>query len=223
MLVERVAGDAELVRGKVRVGVADRQTAQNVEFLWDVQLLANDVWISRNGHLDAGSHASGGQCQQQCLQKHADAEAVGRSEVPVDTDDAGQRRAEELPVAQTRSPPAFGVLAGDAHRPVELGAELPAEVGKRLRQGWDLGWLARASASRAVTRRSRAAPVANTVCHGWMLELDGARTARSNASSTSSCGTGWWGKNIRVDRRSLITCSSSDMVRASSKLVSACD
>ena len=33
-----------------------------------------------------------------------------------------------------------------------------------------------------------------------MLELDGARTARSSASYTSSCGTGWWGKNIRVDR-----------------------
>src|SRR6516164_1504474 len=46
-----------------------------------------------------------------------------------------------------------------------------------------------------------------------MLEFDGANWARATASSNSSRGTGL-GKNIRVECRSLTTCSKSNMVPA---------
>src|SRR6516162_9646276 len=55
-----------------------------------------------------------------------------------------------------------------------------------------------ASSSRAATRRSRAGPDANTTRHGWMLEFDGACTAKARASSTNFRGTGL-GKNSRVE------------------------
>src|SRR5262245_52928805 len=103
------------------------------------------------------------------------------------------------------------VLAGDSHRPVDLSAQLAAEVLERLGQGRDVGGRRWASSSRALTRRSRGGPDANTKCHGWMLELDGAHTARATASSINSRGTGR-GKNSRVECRSLITCSRSNMV-----------
>src|SRR5215471_18022120 len=67
------------------------------------------------------------------------------------------------------------------------------------------------ASSRAATRRSRADPDANTTRHGWMLEFDGACTARARASFTNSCGTGL-GKNSRVEWRSMIICSRSNMV-----------
>ncbi len=44
----------------------------------------------------------------------------------------------------------------------------------------------RTGSSKAATRRSRHAPDANTTCHGWMLEFDGACWARLRASSTNS-------------------------------------
>src|SRR6516225_584841 len=76
-----------------------------------------------------------------------------------------------------------------------------------------------ASSSRAATRRSRGGPDANTTCQGWMLEFDGAHTARARASSASSRGTGLLGKNSRVEWRSLIVCSRSNMVAPPVKLL----
>ena len=49
------------------------------------------------------------------------------------------------------------------------------------------------------------------MCHGWMLEFDGACWARTSASSTNARGTGW-AKNSRVEWRSRIVCSRSNMV-----------
>jgi hypothetical protein len=69
-----------------------------------------------------------------------------------------------------------------------------------------------ASSSRALTRQSRGGPDANTICHGWMLEFDGACWAKARASSTSARGTGFLGKHIRVEWRSLIICSRSNVV-----------
>src|SRR5258706_5707773 len=60
-------------------------------------------------------------------------------------------------------------------------------------------------------RRSGAGPDANTIRHGWMLEFDGAHRASARASLTSTRGTGW-GKNIRVEWRSLIAFSRSNMM-----------
>jgi hypothetical protein len=74
-----------------------------------------------------------------------------------------------------------------------------------------LGPLLRAAWIKAATRRSRAAPEVNTMCHGWVLEFKGARTARASASSNNSRGTRSCGKNIGVELRSLITCSRSNM------------
>src|SRR5262245_54719905 len=68
-----------------------------------------------------------------------------------------------------------------------------------------------APSSRAATRRSRAGPDANTTRHGWMLEFEGACTARARASSTNFRGTGL-DKNSRVEWRSMIICSRSSMV-----------
>src|SRR5258705_11073929 len=63
----------------------------------------------------------------------------------------------------------------------------------------------------AAMRRSRAGPDANTIRHGWMLEFDGAHRASARASLTSTRGTGW-GKNIRVEWRSLIAFSRANMM-----------
>ena len=68
-----------------------------------------------------------------------------------------------------------------------------------------------ASSRRALTSRSRGGPDANTMCHGWMSEFDGACWARTRASSTNARGTGR-GKNSRVEWRSRITCSRSNIV-----------
>ncbi len=58
----------------------------------------------------------------------------------------------------------------------------------------------RASSSRALTRRSRGGPDAKTICHGCMLEFDGAHCARARTSFANAQGTGW-GKDIRVEWR----------------------
>jgi hypothetical protein len=84
------------------------------------------ISVAGDRHLHAGAEAASGQCEQEGLQEHADAESVDVVQVAVHADDAGQRRAEELPVTQHRDAAALGVVAGDAHGPVDLGAEFPA-------------------------------------------------------------------------------------------------
>jgi hypothetical protein len=92
--------------------------------------------------LHAVAEAACGQCEQESLQEHADAEAVDVVEVAVHAYDAGQRCAEELPVAQHRDPAAFGVVTGDAHGSVHVGAELAAQVREQLGQLGYPRWLA---------------------------------------------------------------------------------
>ena len=92
------------------------------------------VGVAGDRHLHAGSEAAGGQRQQEGLQEHADAESVDVVEVAVHADDSGERGAEELPVAQHGDASAFGVVAGNAHRPVDQRAEVAPHVGKGLRQ-----------------------------------------------------------------------------------------
>jgi hypothetical protein len=63
----------------------------------------------------------------------------------------------------------------------------------------------------AATRRARAGPGSSTTRHGWMLEFDGARMASSSASSTSARGSALLGRNMRVERRSEMACSRSNI------------
>jgi hypothetical protein len=53
---------------------------------------------------------------------------------------------------------------------------------------------------RFAASRSRASPEANTKCHGCVFEFDGAPTASSTASTTSSRGTDLSGWNSRIAR-----------------------
>jgi len=185
------------------LGRDSRLPGRTGQFRRDSQLCADDLGIPRDRDLDANTQASFGQGQQQRLQEHPNAEGVGWAEVPVHADNAGQRRAKELPVAQDCGRMFRLVLVSDSHRPVDLRAQLAAKVLEPRGQGGILGGRRWASSSRAATRRSRDASDANTICHGWMLEFDGADWARARASVTNSRGTGC-GKNIRVEWRSLI-------------------
>ena len=142
--------------------------------------------------------ASFGQGQQQRIQIHPYAQGVSWAEVPVNTDDADQRRAEELRVARNSGRMLRRILTGDSHCPIDLSAQLAAIVLERPGSGGILGGPRRAVLSRTATRRSRGGPDANTICHGWMLEDDGARRASARHSSITACGTAW-GKNIRVE------------------------
>ena len=84
------------------------------------------------------------------------------------------------------------VLAADSHCPIDLSAQLAAIVLERRGQRRIFG------GQRLASRRLRGGPDANTICHGWMLEFEGARWAKARDSITKSRGTGW-GKNIRIE------------------------
>ena len=95
------------------------------------------------------------------------------------------------------------VLASDSHRTVDLSAQLAAEMLKRRGQGRNIWRPTLGFVDQGGDEAVPDAPDANTICHGWMLEFDGAYWAKASASFTSSRGTGW-GKNSRVESRSLI-------------------
>src|SRR5262245_2574899 len=140
VLLDGLALDVQAIGGEVRVGVADRQPAQDRQFRGDSELRADNLGVPRDRDLDAGAQATCGEGQQQRLQEHPDAEGVRRSEVPVHADNAGQRRAEELPVAHDGSVMAGLVLTGNSHRPVDFSAQFLAKVPERLGQRRDVGW-----------------------------------------------------------------------------------
>ena len=109
-------------------------------------------------------------------------EGVRWPKVPVHANNTGHWRAEKFPVAQDCSCMSRRVFARDSHRTVDLSAQLGAEMLKRRGQGRIFGGRRWASSIRAATRRSRDAPDANTICHGWILEFDGAYWAKARAS-----------------------------------------
>ena len=104
VLPHGLTANVQLIGGELWVGVADRQAAQNRQFRRDSELRANDLRIPCDQDLDGSTQASFGQGQQQRLQVHPQAEGVRWAEVTVHADNAGQRCAEKLPVAQDCGP-----------------------------------------------------------------------------------------------------------------------
>src|SRR5215813_13342202 len=122
VLVDRRAANVQAIRREVWVGIANRQATQNQQFRGDRQLHPNDLRIPRDRDFDARPQTSFSEGQQQRLQIHPRAQGVRWAEVPVHADNADQRRAEELPVAQDSGCMLRHVLGGDSHCPVDLSA-----------------------------------------------------------------------------------------------------
>ena len=98
VLLDGLAADVRLIGGEVWVGVADRQAAQDRHFRRDRELRADDLGIPRDRDLDASPQASCGQGQQQRLEVDIPTpQGVCQAELPVHTDDAGQRRVRKSP------------------------------------------------------------------------------------------------------------------------------
>ena len=211
VLLDRVAVDAQVVGGEGRVGIADRQPAQDRVLVRDVELFADDLGVAGDRHLHAGAESARGQREQEGLQEHADAEAVDVVQVAVHADDAGQRCAEELPVAQHGDPAALGIVAGDAHGAIDLLAEFAAQVREQLGQ---FGYPRRLAAGlveqggdEAIPGGARDEPQVPGLDVGVRRGAD----REFRASSTISRGTGLSGRNMRVECRSLMACSRSYM------------
>jgi hypothetical protein len=100
-----------------------------------------------------------------------------------------------VPVAEDCHPPGLDVVVGNPHQAVKLSTQVKSVVRELFRQIHTR----RPGAGRLELRGYQTFPVApdaNTMCQGWILEFDGAHTARERASSITFLGTCLSGRNI---------------------------
>src|SRR6185312_582458 len=99
VLADGIARHPKVVRGEVRIGIADGKATQYGQLRRNAELFAHDLGVARDRDLNAGAKTAGRQREHERLQEHPDAHAVDESELAMHAHDAAKRSTKELPVA----------------------------------------------------------------------------------------------------------------------------